>query len=110
MNFILDENISHKLEKILKNASHSVIRMATGASDKTLFLEAQKTKGIILTHDKDFMALPAAQTGGIILLRIHPPWSSLIAESLLRFLESTPANDWAEKLVLLEKSGFHIRV
>ena len=109
MKFILDENVSFKLEKTLLAAGLSFSRLPSGTSDKILFVEAQKEKAAILTHDKDFMNMAASETAGIILLRIHPPWSSEVSESLKKFLTAVPAADWSGKLVLLEKDGFHIR-
>ena len=109
MLFILDENISGKLEKDLIQAGHKTRRLPQGTPDKMIAAEAQKLKAAILTHDKDFMSLPTSEMGGIILLRIHPPWSIEIAKSLLAFLSSVPILEWSGKLVLLERDGFHIR-
>lgn len=61
MRFLTDENIAVSIVKFLRNKGFDVKDVKEeslyGSSDKDIFELAKKEDRIILTHDKDFMAI-----------------------------------------------------
>ncbi|MBI3312944.1 MAG: DUF5615 family PIN-like protein [Candidatus Omnitrophica bacterium] len=109
MKFLLDENVSPLVDDALRSLGHTIVRLPQGTKDMALIQAAKKENAVIISHDKDFITLPFSETNGIILLRIHPPWSKNIIVALKNFLMENRPSDWENKLVLLGKEGFHIR-
>ncbi len=61
MKFLTDENIAISVVKHLRNKGHDVKDVKEeslyGSPDKDIFELAKKENRIILTHDKDFIAI-----------------------------------------------------
>ncbi|HUW60497.1 MAG TPA: DUF5615 family PIN-like protein [Candidatus Bathyarchaeia archaeon] len=94
-----NENVPLDLVEALRQHGHDVewVRaVCPGAKDKDLLERAQKQNRLVLTFDKDFGELAfrsrLAAGCGIVLLRIPLKVPAIIAQDVVRILESR--DDW----------------
>ena len=81
--FLLDENVSQGLKKLLEAKGHEVKTVHSlnrrGIKNNKLLELAREPKNILVTSDKDFLYLSISNEDSIILIDIHP----LIDENVL---------------------------
>jgi hypothetical protein len=80
MRFLLDENLSPRLEDSLRSDGHDVISMANGAlrgaSDEAVWELAARESRILVTLDLDFPLASWPGPAGLIILRVPPSFRS----------------------------------
>jgi len=94
---LADENLPREAVESLRASGHDVAWMAEDAPSTTdlyVLAKACAEERVVVTCDKDFGEL-AFRTGmpalfGIVLLRVPPMLSELVAELAVRTLESSP--------------------
>jgi predicted nuclease of predicted toxin-antitoxin system len=107
---LADENLPREAVDSLRACGHDVAWMAEDAPSTTdlyVLAKAAAEARVVVTCDKDFGEL-AFQTGtpaqfGIVLLRVPPMLSNLIAELAVRTLASMP--DLRGKFWVVDAAG-----
>lgn len=108
MKFIADVNIAQFVIKSLRNDRHDVVdikKLNLQASDIQIINLALKENRIILTHDKDFLALvkfPQYQVG-IILIRLLQQNAPHHCEKLKKLLEEDKEADLTDSLTIVRE-------
>lgn len=95
---LADEMVARSVIAALRRAGFDVLDLKqtgrAGLSDPEVLALAARQRRVVVTHDKDF-ADPALYVGrkhpGVVLLRFPRPKPEVVAERLLRALESLPA-------------------
>jgi len=74
--FLLDENVSHNLKKLLTSKGYDVITVQElnkrGTKNSELLDLARKKSRILITYDKDFVNIKHDSDAYLILVDIHP--------------------------------------
>lgn len=116
MKFLLDENISPKTYKFLKNLGHDMadVRLLNvkGIKDRQLIEIAAKQTRILITFDLDFSDLRdpmAKKLPGLIILRTKRFSSQFINVLLENFIVKHKPKDIAGKICIITESQVRFR-
>ena len=107
--FLLDENVPRRIYRALKNQGHYVEYVPKGVDDETVINLARNKNLIPITRDSDFadeIRYPPHTHLGIIVLRIHPTIPRLLAEKLLKALNTL--EDISGKLIIIHNNKIEI--
>ena len=108
MRLLANENIPWDAVAALRQEGHNVIWVranAPGSSDSVILAWAQREERIVITFDKDFGELAFRQglpaQSGIILLRFEPASPAIVAETILRALQTR--GEWSGLMTVVEQ-------
>ena len=107
--FLLDENVPRRIYRALKNQGNYVEYVPKGADDETVINLARNKNLILITRDSDFadeIRYPPHTHPGIIVLRIHSTIPRLLAEKLLKALNTL--EDISGKLIIIHNNKIEI--
>lgn len=114
MKFLADENIASSVVKALKRRGADVKEVKDyglwEAKDIQLVELSRREDRIILTYDKDFIALFESQrlAFSVIVVRLSDVRPSLVEQALLEFLDAVSGEDFADRLAIVERFGARI--
>ena len=110
LTFLLDENISHKTYKRLRNENFQVkstkSEKLAGTKNGDLLQVCFKNNWILITHDQDFLSRKFEVFHGIIVVKIHPTTDSVAGPILLNFLKTIKDEKIKNQIIILEKDGW----
>lgn len=111
MRILVDENIDVRVVRGLKEAGHDVLSVREampGTDDSTVLQTVVSQQRIILTHDRDFVALhrsSGSHHNGIVLLRLDQESHTKILLRTLHALSSTSPEKYAGHIVVVSEAG-----
>ena len=107
--FMLDENVSNNLRKLLISKGYDVITVQElnkrGAKNSELLELARKKNRILITYDKDFIELKHASENYLIVIDIHPLIDENVLPNFENFLNSFSFKELRENFVILDQDG-----
>ena len=113
MEFLLDENVSVKTLKRLRNKNLAVRSVRSenilGIKNGNLLNLCKNKKWILITHDKDFLSPSIVDHYGIVLVNIHPAIDTVAGETIEKFIELVEDKIILGKLVILEKNNWRYK-
>ncbi len=112
LKLLIDENVRSEVYTFLQDAGHDLKKLPAGVSDAEIAECAAEEKRIIITHDLDFSNIsvyPPQNYAGIVVLRISPPLANTILEALANLFDTLKPEEFNNRLIILEPSGFRIR-
>jgi len=105
--FLLDENVSHNLLKLLISKGYDTTTVQElnkrGAKNSILQEIARKEGRVLLTYDKDFIEFKHESDNQLILVDIHPLIDENVLPHFEKFLDSFSFDDLKENIVLLKE-------
>ena len=107
--FLLDENVSNNLRRLLITKGHDVVTVQElnkrGVKNSELMELARLKNRILISYDKDFIYFKHEIDNFLIIIDIHP----LIDENVLpifeKCLKSLNLEDLKEKFLILKKDN-----
>ena len=113
LDYLLDENISHKTFSRLTNANMNVKSVKTenlqGIKNSELIILCKKEKWILVTHDKDFLSSNIKDYYGLIIINIHPATDEVAGSSLLKFLLREEETEIVNRIIILEEKTWRYK-
>ena len=114
MKFLTDENIASHVVLKLRQANYDVKDVKEealrGLSDKKLLELSYKEERVLLSHDKDFIHLPArVKHNGIIIIRLQWQTPESVSQRLLHLLRSSLRRKLANRVTLLTDTRVVLR-
>jgi len=113
LTFLLDENVSHKTYKRLRNENFQVkstkSEKLAGTKNGDLLQVCSNNKWILVTHDQDFITRKLKDFYGIIVVKIHPTTDSVAGPILLNFLKTVKDEQIKNKIIILEKNDWRYK-
>lgn len=111
--FLLDENVSYNLKKLLASKGYDVITVQElnkrGVRNSELQEIARKKKRILITYDKDFIEFKQLTDNYLILINIHPLVDENVLPNLEKFLNSFSFEKLTDFIVILEENGINLK-
>jgi predicted nuclease of predicted toxin-antitoxin system len=114
MRWLCDENVPRNLVDALRQHGHDVVwirEQAPGMPDGDVLAGAVGEQRVCLTFDKDFGQLaastPIPPDSGVVLLRLPPPNSHELAQSIAAILGSR--EDWPGHFSVVEPGRIRMR-
>ncbi|HEC37800.1 MAG TPA: hypothetical protein ENI29_06155 [bacterium] len=105
--FLLDENVSNNLRKLLISKGYDTITVQElnkrGTKNSVLQEIARKESRVLLTFDKDFIKFKHVSDNHLILVDIHPLIDENVLPHFEKFLNSFSFDDLKENIVILQK-------
>jgi predicted nuclease of predicted toxin-antitoxin system len=111
MQFLLDENTSKSLAKLLNHIGHSTIRIKEvqpGAEDIQVLELAVQNEAVLITLDKDFGELifkDSKSHSGVIFLKLADQTTGNIEEAIVWFLSEYPESRIINKFSTISRSS-----
>lgn len=113
LRFLLDENVSNNLRKLLISNGYEVITIQDldmrGVKNSGLMEVARVKNRILITYDKDFIHFKYTQDHFIIVVDIHPLIDEAVLPIFEKFLESLNFDDLKNNFIVLEKNKIILR-
>jgi len=114
--FLADENIEPSTVELLRQLGHDVLDVKEdgwyGLTDEEVFDLAKRTDGILLSLNwRDFgdqERFPAAETAGIIVIRVRPSVAAEVNPRLRALIISTRPEVFRGKLTVVYRRGWRI--
>jgi hypothetical protein len=111
--FLLDENVSKNLKKLLQSMGYEVktvqeLKRQTIKNTKLLEL-ARQLQQILVTCDKDFLYYSYLPTDSIILIDIFPMIDEKILPAFENFLNNISPNNLKGNFIILYETSFKIK-
>jgi predicted nuclease of predicted toxin-antitoxin system len=113
---LFDENLSPRHASRLRMLGIDAVAVSevglSGASDSDVRAFSIADGRLLITMDADFgniLRYPAAETPGVIWLRLHPPTEAGIAAAVDRVLGKLSAQDLTGKLVVVDEDKIRVR-
>jgi predicted nuclease of predicted toxin-antitoxin system len=114
--YLLDENVSWRVEGLLRNMGHDVAAIARsplrGAPDPDVFANAVAEDRTLITRDHHFtnpLRFSPIEMAGIIYITRSDLRGAEEADLVEKFLRLTPDETVRGHLVFLSRTGIHIR-
>jgi len=111
--FLLDENVSNNLRKLLLSKGYDVITVQElnrrGVKNSELVEIARKKSRILLTYDKDFIEIKYERENYLILIDIHPLIDENVLPSFEKFLKSFSFKKLTDNIIILGEDGIILR-
>ena len=108
MRIYLDQMFSIELAELLRTEGHDVLRASDAgqarADDEEIIKRAVAEDRVLITLDEhfgDWAVLPLRKHSGVIRIKIHPPFTDLLAKRLIPFLRSHDKSDFSNHLIIL---------
>ena len=109
---LCDENLPGAVIAALREWAIDGLRVAPRTSDAEIAELAKREGCVLLTLDSDFanvLAFPPSAFGGILRVKIDPPFVSVVIPALKRVFDAFPTADrFRGKLVIAEASTFRV--
>ncbi len=113
LDYLLDENISHKTFNRLAKENLKVKSVRTenllGIKNSELIELCRKEKWILVTHDKDFLTTTIKDHFGIIIVSIHPATDDFAGSILMKFLQKEEEIEIVHRTIILEESTWRYK-
>jgi predicted nuclease of predicted toxin-antitoxin system len=115
MKFLVDENISHRTLKFLKELSYDVKGVPEhlkGSDDETIVNLAIEDDRFVITLDLDFGRIyyfSKREGVGIIVLRIRLPTVERVNPVLENFFRTVNLEEFGKCLIILDEKKFRVR-
>ena len=116
MKFLLDENLSPRHARTLRDLGHdcvSVVELGlSGAEDPVVRAVAIESGRVLVTLDADFgnvLRYPPAPTPGVIRFRLHPATEDAIDAVLRQAIPRLAGIDLQGKLAIVDQRKIRIR-
>lgn len=113
INFLLDENVSRNLEKLLISKGYDVITVQElnkrGINNSELIELVRTTNRILITYDKDFLNLKLDSEHIIIVIDIHPLIDENVLPPFEEFLKSFSPSDLKKNIIILQENGITLK-
>ena len=107
--FLLDENVSNNLKKLLILKGFDAISVQElnkrGAKNSELVELARKKNRILITCDKDFVEFMHKSENYLILIDIHPLIDENVLPNFEKFLNSFSIEILKENFIILKEDG-----
>ncbi|MFX0139093.1 MAG: DUF5615 family PIN-like protein [Candidatus Hodarchaeota archaeon] len=111
--FLLDENISYGVKKLLNSKNYVVDTVQDlkkrGIKNTELMELARMENSTLITSDKDFLYLNKEPEDSIILIDIHPFIDENVLPAFEKFLEKFSQLDLKNNIVVLYKTSFKLK-
>ena len=111
--FLLDENVTTNLRKLLISKGYDVITVQElnkrGVKNNELAELARKKNRILLTYDKDFIEFKQERDNYLILIDIHPLIDENVIPNFEKFLKSSSFKKLIENFVILKEDGIILK-
>lgn len=105
--FLLDENVSNNLRKLLISKGYDTITVQElnkrGAKNSTLQEIARKESRVLITYDKDFIEFKHKNDAQLILIDIHPLIDENVLPHFEKFLNSFSFDDLKDNFIILKE-------
>ena len=112
LNFLLDENVSYNLFKLLKSKGFNVETVQElnkhGIKNSELLDLVKITKKILITYDKDFLDLKIEKEHYIIVIDIHPLIDENVLPRFEEFINSLSLIDLRDNILILREKDFEL--
>ncbi|NVM37907.1 MAG: DUF5615 family PIN-like protein [Candidatus Lokiarchaeota archaeon] len=111
--FLLDENVSNNLRRLLISKGYDVITVQElnkrGAKNSELLELARKKNRILITYDKDFIEFKHESENYLVLIDIHPLIDENVLPNFEKFLKSFSFEKLTENIVILKEDGIVLK-
>ena len=111
--FLLDENASHNLKKLLTSKGYDVLTVQElnkrGTKNSELLDLARKKSRILITYDKDFVNIKHDSDAYLILVDIHPLIDENVLPNFEKFLQSFSFEDLKNNYIILNEEGMLLK-
>ena len=111
--FLLDENVSHGVKKLLESEGHEVITVqdlnSRRIKNSQLLQLARERKLILITNDKDFLYLPKTPDDSILLIDIHPLIDENVLPAFKKLLKKITLSEIIGNFIILYEKNYKIR-
>lgn len=105
--FLLDENVSNNLRKLLISKGYDAITVQElnkrGAKNSELIEIARKKSRILITYDKDFIEFNHESDNYLILIDIHPLIDESVLPNFEKFLNSFSFEELENNCIILKE-------
>ena len=113
LNYLLDENVSHKTFNRLTQANINVKSVKTenlqGIKNSELIALCKKEKWILVSHDRDFLTPNIEDIYGIIVINIHPATDEVAGSSLMKFFKKEEEIEIVNRIIILEENTWRYK-
>lgn len=114
LTFLLDENVSNNLKKLLQLNNCDVITVQElnkrGLKNSKLLNLARKLDRILITYDKDFLYMKHDAKDRLILVDIHPLIDQKVIPAFRSILNELRIEDFKNHIVILYEETFKLRI
>lgn len=101
MKIKLDENLPHRLARVLKDLGHGVHTVyeerLVGHTDSEIWQAAQSESRFLITQDLDFSDTRHFAPGrhhGILLIRLHSPSRANLIDRITELFQNESVEEW----------------
>ncbi len=105
--FLLDENVSNNLRKLLISKGYDAITIQElnirGAKNSELIELSRQKSRILITYDKDFIEYKYGSEDKLILIDIHPLIDEYVLPNFSEFLNSFYFEELNNNIVILKE-------
>ncbi|MCX7840517.1 MAG: DUF5615 family PIN-like protein [Anaerolineae bacterium] len=115
MRFLLDQDVWALTARVLGDAGHDVVTVASiglaEADDAALLTTARNQRRIFITRDRDFGELVFIRDfgAGVIYLRILPSTQNTVHKELIRVLQEHSEDELMKAFVVVEPGRHRFR-
>ncbi len=110
--FLLDENVSRNLKKILESKGYKAITVQElnkqNIKNNKLIDLARVLQSILITCDKEFLYYSYLPTDSIILINIYPLIDENVLPAFERLLNKASLSDLKGNLIILYENNYKI--
>ena len=111
--FLLDENVSNNLRRLLISKGYDVITVQElnkrGAKNSELLELARKKNRILITYDKDFIEFKHESENYLVLIDIHPLIDENVLPNFENFLNSFSFKELKDNFIILREDGIILK-
>ena len=111
--FLLDENVSNNLRKLLISKGYDAITIQElnkrGAKNSELLEIARQKSRILVTYDKDFMELTHESDNFLILIDIHPLIDENVLPNFEKYLNTFSFEELKSEIIILKEDGIILK-
>lgn len=112
--FLLDENVSNNLKKLLHSKNFNVITVQElnkrGLKNSKLLNLGRKLERILITYDKDFLYMKHDLKDRLILVDIHPLIDQKVIPVFRRVLSDLKTEDLKNHILILYEYTYKLRI
>ena len=111
--FLLDENVSNNLRKLLISKGYDAITIQElnkrGAKNSELIEIARQKRRILVTYDKDFMESTHESDNFLILIDIHPLIDENVLPNFEKYLNTFSFEELKSEIIILKEDGIILK-
>ena len=113
LKFLLDENVSNNLRKVLISKGCDVITVQEldkrGVKNSELMELARIKNRILITYDKDFIHFKHVKDNFLIIIDIHPLIDEYVRPIFEKCIEALNFDDLKDYFIVLDKTNINLR-